>query len=193
MTRGAVAGVEGTEFVLDVDHADRTTIAVVDGRVKIGNDLGTLSLTNGEQAVVDPGKPPERAPGFIANNLLQWCFYYPAVIDPDELELTAAEQTELADSLAAYRSGDLLAALAKFPADRKNLSDNERVYEAALLLAVGEVDKTESILASISEQSERARRLGGALRELIAAVKRQPLAHGHQPSTFFRTARRFLL
>ena len=146
----------------------------MDGRVKIGNELGALLLTNGEEAVVEPGQPPARAPGFNANNLLQWCFYYPAVVDPDDLDLTVGEQTELADSLAAYRRGDVPAALAKYPADRRNASDNERVYEAALLLAAGEADRAETMLASISEKSERARRLGAALRELIAAVKRQP-------------------
>jgi len=174
ITRGAVAGIEGTEFVLGVDDADQTTLSVVDGRVKIGNTLGTLSLTNGEQAVVIPGNPPARTAGFIANNLLQWCFYYPAVIDPDELQLTADEQKDLADSLAAYRSGDLLAALAQYPAGRWNISNNERVYQAALLLAVGEVEKADSMLSSISEQPERAQRLAAALRQLIAAVKRQP-------------------
>jgi Flp pilus assembly protein TadD len=174
ITRGAVAGVEGTEFVLAVDDADLTTLSVVDGRVKIGNTFGTLSLTNGEEAIVELGKAPARAAGFIANNLLQWCFYYPAVLDPDELQLAADEQKELAASLAAYRSGDLLAALTQYPAGHPNISDNERVYHATLLLAVGEVERAESILSLISDKSERPQRLAAALRELIAAVKRQP-------------------
>src|SRR5581483_1187957 len=80
ITRGAVAGVEGTEFILAVDDADRTTLSVVDGKVKFGNEHGTLTLTNSEQAAVELNKPPARAAGFIANNLLQWCFYYPAVL-----------------------------------------------------------------------------------------------------------------
>jgi tetratricopeptide (TPR) repeat protein len=175
ITRGAVAGVEGTEFVMSVNDADVTTLSLVDGKVKFGNEQATLILTNGEQAVAVPGSAPTRTAGFIANNLLQWCFYYPAVIDPDELQLTAAEQNNLADSLAAYRSGDLPAALEKYPAGRVNISDNERVYAAALLLSVGEVEKTESALSAISGNDERPRRLAAALRQLIAAVKRQPV------------------
>jgi tetratricopeptide (TPR) repeat protein len=175
ITRGAVAGVEGTEFVMSVNDADVTTLSLVDGKVKFGNEQATLILTNGEQAVAAPGNSPVRTTGFIANNLLQWCFYYPAVIDPDELQLTAAEQNNLADSLAAYRSGDLPAALEKYPAGRMNISDNERVYAAALLLSVGEVEKTESALSAISGNDERPRRLAAALRQLIAAVKRQPV------------------
>jgi len=47
-TRGAVAGVEGTEFVLAVDAAQSTTLSVVDGRVRFGNEQATLVLTNGQ-------------------------------------------------------------------------------------------------------------------------------------------------
>ncbi|MGN6552157.1 MAG: TonB-dependent receptor domain-containing protein [Verrucomicrobiota bacterium] len=176
VTRGATAGVEGTEFVLAVNDQDRTVLSVVDGRVRFGNDQATLVLTNGPQAVADLGQAPSQTAGFIANNLLQWCFYYPAVLDPDELPLTSEEQNALAGSLAAYRSGDLLAALAQYPAGRQPASDAERAYRAGLLLSVGRVDETESVLSRLStaDPSGRPQRLATALRQLIAAVKRQP-------------------
>jgi Tfp pilus assembly protein PilF len=180
ITRGAVAGVEGTEFVLAVDAAERTTLSVVDGRVKFGNDQAVLLLTNGETASVELGQAPVRTAGFIANNLLQWCFYYPAVIDPDELQLTADEQKNLAGSLAAYRAGDLPAALAKFPGGNPG-SDAEIIYHAALLLSVGEVEKTEAVLAVLPKNSERTGRLAASLRQLIAAVKRQPFVATGRP------------
>jgi Flp pilus assembly protein TadD len=173
ITRGAVAGVEGTEFVLAVNDTDATTLSVVDGQVRFGNAQATLLLTNGEAASVEVGQAPVRTTGFIANNLLQWCFYYPAVIDPDELPLAPDEQTNLAASLAAYRAGDLLAALAQFPAGQPG-SDGEKIYYAALLLSVGEVAQTETTLAALPKNSDRTERLANALRELIAAVKRQP-------------------
>ena len=175
ITRGAVAGIEGTEFVLAVNTADATTLSVVDGRVKFGNDRATLTLTNGQQAVAELGQAPARTAGFIANNLLQWCFYYPAVLDPDELPLTADEQKNLAGSLAAYRAGDLLAALKSFPADNSG-SEAVKLYHAALLLSVGEAEKTEATLAALPKNSERTGCLANALRQLIAAVKRQPSA-----------------
>jgi len=179
ITRGAVAGVEGTEFAMAVDDADATTLSVVDGKVRFGTTQTTLLLTNGEQAVVELGKAPVRIAGFIANNLLQWCFYYPAVVDPDELQLTAAEEKDLSASLAAYRSGDLLAALDRYPAGRQNISDREKVYHAALLLAVGQVPETERMLNTVSDQSGRPAKLSMALRQLIAAVKRQlPASEG---------------
>jgi len=176
VTRGAVAGIEGTEFVLAVDGAERTTISVIDGKVRFGNDQSApLILTNGEQAAASVGQPPIRTAGFIANNILQWCFYYPAVLDLEDLSLSAEEQNALADSLAAYRKGDLQVALAKCPAGRQPASDAERIYYAALVLSVGEVDKAEATLGGLTstDASSRPQQLAGALRQLIAAVKFQ--------------------
>ncbi len=186
ITRGAVAGVEGTEFVLSVEpgkDTELTTVSVIDGKVRFGNEQATLLLTNGQQAVVEPGKAPVRTAGFIANNVLQWCFYYPAVIDPADLPFTSEEQKILDESLNAYRSGDLLAALAKYPAGRQPDSDTERLYYAGLLLGVGQVEPAEAALASLSatDASSRPQRIAAALRKLIAAVKRQPNSTTGQP------------
>src|SRR5580693_5192637 len=130
ITRGAVAGVEGTEFVLAVNDADLTTLSVVDGKVRLGNEQATVLLTNGQQAVVEPGKAPVRTAGFIANNLLQWCFYYPAVIDPGELQFTTDEEKDLSAVLEDYRQGDLLSALAHYPDGRTGISDREKIFHA---------------------------------------------------------------
>ncbi len=176
ITRGAVAGVEGTEFIVAADETERTTLSVIDGKVRFGNEQAMLLLTNGQQAVVEPGKAPVRTAGFIANNVLQWCFYYPAVIDLNDLPFTPEEQKILGESLQAYRSGDLLVALAKYPAGRLPGSDAERVYFAGLLLGVGQVEPAETALASLSaaDASSRPQRVATALRQLISAVKRQP-------------------
>jgi tetratricopeptide (TPR) repeat protein len=176
VTRGAVAGIEGTEFVLAVDDSDRTTLSVIDGKVRFGNEQATLVLTNGEQATAAVGQAPARTAGFVANNILQWSFYYPAVLDPADLPLSSDEQKALADSLNAYRAGDLLKALAKYPSGREPGSDAGRVYYAALLLSVGDVEKAETTLGSLSSgnPSDRPQRLAIALRQLIAAVKHNP-------------------
>jgi tetratricopeptide (TPR) repeat protein len=186
ITRGAVAGVEGTEFVMAVEPGKDTelaTMSVIDGKVRFGNEQATLLLTNGQQAVVEPGKAPVRTAGFIANNVLQWCFYYPAVIDPADLPFTSEEQKILGESLQAYRAGDLLVALAKYPAGQQPGSDAERVYYASLLLGVGQVEPAETMLASLStaDASSRPQRIAAALRKLIAAVKRQPNPATGQP------------
>lgn len=180
ITRGAIAGVEGTEFVMAVDDTNETRLSVIDGKVKFGNEQTTLLLTNGQQAVVDFGKTPVLTTGFIANNILQWCFYYPAILDLDDLQLAPDEQKNLGASLDAYRAGDLPAALKSFPQQQSG-SDAVKIYHAALLLSVGNVDDSEKILSSLSGNSERPRRLAVALRELIAAVKRQKFPTNPNP------------
>lgn len=174
MTRSSMAGIEGTEFVVAVDPAnDATTLSVIDGKVSFSNPQGTLTLTNLEQAVAELGQASRRTPGFIVNHVLQWSFYYPGVLDADELPLTATERQTLADSLAAYRDGDLLDALEKYPANRQPESAAERVYHAALLLAVGLAEKSEAALALMEPATAdvRTMRPAGALRLLIAVVK----------------------
>ncbi len=175
LTPGAVAGIEGTEFAMTVNETNRTTISVIDGKVNFGNAQATLELTNGQEAIADVGQAPVRTAGFIVNNTLQWSFYYPAVLDLADLSFAPAEQTALGDSLAAYRAGDLLVALANYPAGRPAASDSEHIYYAALLLSVGNVDDANSQLGLVSSggNADRAQRLAEALRELIMAVKRQ--------------------
>src|ERR1051325_839762 len=82
ITRAAAAGVLGTEFVMAVDpQSERTSLWLIDGRVGLTNSAGpSLIVTDREAAIVDVGQAPRRAPGFIAENVLQWCFYYPVVI-----------------------------------------------------------------------------------------------------------------
>jgi Tfp pilus assembly protein PilF len=186
ITRGVTAGIDGTEFVLEVTGAgaaSRTALWVIDGQVGLTNDVASVAVTNGVQAISVPGRAPILTRGFIANNLLQWCFYYPAVLDLKDLPLSATEETALAPSLADYRAGDVAGALAKYPNDRAAQSDNARVYRAALLLAVGEAAGAEGIIDSLSgpDASSRARRLGNALRLLIAAVKRQTVTAAVAP------------
>ena len=177
ITRGATAGIKGTEFVVEVADAgdtERTTLSVMDGIVTFTNEVDALVLTNGQQAVAEPGRAPVRTAGFNATNLLQWSFYYPAVLDLNDLPLMIGEQKILGESLAEYRAGDLLAALAKYPAGQTSDSDAVRVYHAALLLSVGQVEQAEKNLAALSAAgaSSKFPRLVNALRQLIAAVKR---------------------
>jgi len=178
ITRGTVAGIEGTEFAMAEDQNDQTTVSVIDGRVNLTNPSGTLVLTNGQQAEVVLGKAPVRGAGFIVNDVLQWVFYYPAVLDVNDLQFTEAEKLSLHDSLAAYKSGDLARALKYFPA-RTPDSTPIKIYHAALLLSVGNVADAQRILAAVPERPENDRRLAAALGRLIAAVKLQPDVQPH--------------
>jgi Tfp pilus assembly protein PilF len=170
------AVVRGTEFHLQVDD-EGTTLHLLDGQVDMTNDLGQLSLRSGEAGKVAPGQAPIRTAALPALNVVQWCLYYPGVLDVAELGLAPAEEEALRESLAAYRAGDLSSALAQYPADRRPASAEERIYLAALLLTVGQVEQTERLIGEVEKTAAaetRAGRLGRALRKMIAAVKFQP-------------------
>jgi Flp pilus assembly protein TadD/outer membrane receptor protein involved in Fe transport len=180
ITRGAAAGIEGTEFAMNVDPDEKTTVSVIDGSVKIGNEFGSLMLTNGQQAEVVLGKAPIQSAGFIANDVLQWIFYYPAVLDLNDLQLTDADQHLLQQSLAAYQSGNSFEALKYFPAQAPD-STRVRIYHAALLLSAGNVGDSQKILAALPDHPEQDERQAEALRRLIAAVKHQADANVLEP------------
>jgi cytochrome c-type biogenesis protein CcmH/NrfG len=174
LTSGAI---RGTEFNLAVAEDGRTVVTLLDGSVILSNGLGQVSMNTGEQGVVDPGQAPKKTAMLQAINIIQWCLYYPGVLDATELELSDDQRHALAQSLAAYQSGDLLRAVATYPADRTPASDFERVYRAATLLSAGQVEQAESLLAQLTTNTpatERPARLATALRELVAVVKNQP-------------------
>ncbi|MGH7944068.1 MAG: hypothetical protein ACREF9_03540, partial [Opitutaceae bacterium] len=79
-------------------------------------------------------------------NLLQWVLYYPAVLQPAELDLTAAERQALAASLEAYLQGDLPRALEQYPRGHVPASTAEKLYRAAVLLATGQVDTVRDLI-----------------------------------------------
>ena len=190
INRLVTAAIQGTEFSYEVDPNDGTTrIVMFDGAVELSNAFGTERITSGESAIVQPGQPPRRTAVLMGGgrgqwlgqwrDLIQWCLYYPAVLDVDEAGLAPAEQQALAESLAAYRQGDLLQALEKYPAGRQPAAAAETVYLAALILSVGDVKQAEEQLrklddASLPGRTETHLALADALRKLIASVKFQP-------------------
>jgi predicted Zn-dependent protease len=168
--------VRGTEFSVAVAENGATRLDLIEGEVEMTNEFGRLTLKSGEAGRAEPGQRPVLAARIEAVNVIQWVLYYPGVIETGELELTTEEQQALTVSLAAYGQGDLLAALAQYPAGRQPKSDAERVYLAALLLGVGQVDQAEAALAGVAAASRSGSRpadLAGALRKLMAAVKFQ--------------------
>jgi len=179
-TRAVSAAIRGTEFHVSVDDNGRTVLTLFDGEVELSNPQGTLRLVSGEQGTVDPGQPPVKTPMLVAkNDLIQWCLYYPAVLDAGELALTPAEENALASSLAAYRAGDLLQALALVPAGFQPGSDSARVYLAAVLLAAGNVEAALPWLNGVAPGAANADRpssavLADALRAMILVVKSTP-------------------
>ena len=109
---------------------------------------GASRSTSGEQGEVEIGKAPRKTAVINAVNILQWALYYPGVLDPRELGMSAGEQRAVGASLAAYRSGDLLGALEKYPANYRPGSGPARLYYAGVLLAVGRVDDAQQLMST---------------------------------------------
>jgi tetratricopeptide (TPR) repeat protein len=174
VTPTATAATRGTEFVLEVEpDTGRTFLTVFEGEAELSNPLGSVLLASGEQGIAEIGQPPVKTAVIDTTAIVQWCLYYPGVLDLAELTLAVDEATALHASLAEYRNGDLLRALAAYPPDRQPASDSERIYRAALLLAVGRVTESESLLdalESVDAPSSHEHRLADALRLVIAAV-----------------------
>ena len=168
----ASGAIRGTEFNLLVAENGRTELALLDGLVELTNDFGVANLASGEQGVVEPGQPPRQSPLLDASSIIQWVLYYPAILDVDEAGLSSTEISALTDSITAYRAGDLLAALDKYPENRPPGSDAERVYRAATLLAVGQVAQSTQLIQNVSSP------LAGALRSLVQTVKGSPISLG---------------
>ncbi len=176
ITPTATAATRGTEFTLEVEEATgRTTLTVLEGEAELSNASGSIRIKPGEQGIASLGQPPTKTAVVETFRAVQWCLYYPGVLDLDELPLTPAERAHLQSSLDFYRSGDLLRAVSAFPTEPPPASDAEKVYAAALLLAVGQADQSGDLLNSLARGARTnaiPHRLAEALRVVIHTVTR---------------------
>ena len=166
-TPTASGAILGTEVAVRVTRNGRTTVALLEGRVDLSNEFGSISLAPGEQGDVQPGQAPTKTALLDAVAPVQWALYYPGVLNPYDLELTEETRTALAASLAAYRTGDLPGALAAYPEGRTPTDDAEKTYRAALSLSVGQAAKAEEFLTGVNSEA------AVALRQVIAVTRGQ--------------------
>ena len=174
-TPAANGAMRGTEFVVRVAANGSTTLTMLDGEVELSNAQGSVVVTSGEQAKVDVGGAPRKTAVLEATNIIQWCLYYPGVLDLKEL----GYKRDATSSMSAYTEGDLLAALAEYGRRTHSGSSADKVYHAGLLLAVGQVDKAKRLLNSAGAGTPGRR----ALLTLIAAVTLKPRPDSASPET----------
>jgi Flp pilus assembly protein TadD len=173
LTTGAI---RGTEFLLSVADADDTSrLTMFDGEVKLLNSHGEITLTNGQEIILSREQSPKIAAVPPSVNSIQWTFYYPAVINPEDISFSSPERSVLAKSLTAYLQGDLLQALASAPPETSISTDAGKIYLATLKLSVGEVAAAEKLIASVGEPAT-------PIRELIATVRGQRVSPLGAPS-----------
>jgi tetratricopeptide (TPR) repeat protein len=174
-TPAANGAMRGTEFVVSVAANGSTTVTMLDGEVELSNAQGSLLVSTGEQAKVEVGGVPRKTAVLEAINSVQWCLYYPGVLDLKELGYSSTSNA----SISAYNEGDLLAALAAYGRGSRSGSNADKVYHAGLLLAVGQVDKARRLLNAASRGTPGRQ----ALLTLIAAVTLKPRPDSNAPQT----------
>lgn len=179
VTPSATGGMRGTQALVRVARDGKTFLQVIEGEVNLTNTHGSVVLRAGEAGEAEIGQAPRRTAVIETRNLVQWALYYPAVLPAEEISLAADERAALGDSLAAYRQGDLLAALERFPAGLTMASPGGRLYHAAVLLATGQVDAAQAALQSVPAD-DRGRR---AIERMIAAVLEREQPAAGQPTT----------
>ena len=175
-TPAANGAIRGTEFAATVGANGKTTVTMLDGELEFSNAQGSVLVHSGEQATAEPGRKPTKTAVIEAINIIQWCLYYPGVLDLKELGFSAAQRGSN-PSLAAYAEGDLLAALKNYHGGTRSGADN--VYHAGLLLAVGQVDKAKRLLNATNERTPGRQ----SLLTLIAAVTLKPRPDSTPPQS----------
>ena len=105
-TPTVTAAIRGTEFVVEVVDGGATTITMLEGVVEASNDLGSLSVTSGEQAYVAPGTAPVKRIVVRPRDAVAWSLYYPRVLGPADRKRLGAAGVE-GENLS--RAADLLA------------------------------------------------------------------------------------
>ena len=137
------ANVEGTEFQVRVAE-NSASIAVYEGSVVAANDVGSVALASGERAVVARNAAPTKEIVIRPLDAVAWTLYFPTVFDYRLDAGVAGSPGEAARqrSIALYRNGQLVEALAELDKDREGVADPRFLtYRAGLLLLVGRLDE----------------------------------------------------
>ncbi|MBI3867072.1 MAG: FecR domain-containing protein [Verrucomicrobia bacterium] len=162
----AAGAIRGTEFLLEAGGQNEVHLALIDGLVSLKSATEEINLSRGEDLRLVAGQPARRTALVNATAKIQWALYYPGIVNPAELSFDPPEQVALGAVLKNYRAGDLLAALAGWPAALRPDSGSAKLFRAQLELAVGRVGEAESLLIGAPEHPDSA-----ALRELIAVTR----------------------
>ena len=87
------AGVEGTEFLLNV-AAESTRVTVFEGKVRASNDWGVLMLTGGQLADAVSGRAPQGGAWVQPADAVQWALHYPNLLGADSTEDPGVRRAE---------------------------------------------------------------------------------------------------
>jgi len=156
-TPSASAAIRGTDWALRVEENGTTTVTVLEGRVVLANEHGSLVVEPGQQAVAEVGKAPAVRTFLMRPwDRVQWVFSY---------ELDVADLA----SFHSFRRSDVLkelpSARARVQADPEDV--DARLFLAGLLFDAGERRESGRLLDEVlSMEPDNGRAL--AFRGLLA-------------------------
>ncbi|MDX1951327.1 MAG: hypothetical protein SFY81_04035 [Verrucomicrobiota bacterium] len=152
----ATAALRGTDLLIRIVTDETAEIVVYDGEVNLANEAGEKLINSGEVGTSIQGKPPAVSKMELNDpRYAQWSFYYPAVLNLNELKLNDS----IRPSTAAYLEGDLSKAYELYPLNRSGIDQDEMVYRAGLLLFSGRINEAREMLARVPENSAARRAL----------------------------------
>lgn len=156
-TPSAAAAIHGTDWVIEVDDAGRTTLTVLTGEIVLANAQGSVTVRRQEQAVAEIGKAPEKRLLLDAQDRVQWlATYRPDWTRYPEL----AAQPALRQAIAAQDFAAANARLTDLAAPLRAM------VGAELALLAGDVARAAEVL----ERAPAAARQDGALADLRLPV-----------------------
>jgi tetratricopeptide (TPR) repeat protein len=149
-TTTATIGIRGTEFVVTVDD-QQTGLTVFEGEVEAENDLGPIALSGGESVRIVNGQTMRVETPVNPRDQVQWGLYYPPVI-----ALADEKNTSLEPANDCLQTGDYVCAFdALDSVDDADRDAGFRVFQASLLLAVGDVEQALVILEQLKADGSR--------------------------------------
>ena len=139
----AIAGVRGTEFFVEVSE-NQTFLSIFEGEVLAQNKFGEVTLTSGQSAVAEEGKPPVYRVVVHPRDAVRWALYYPPVIYGKVREDTSDPRYH------AYRAQELLAV--------GRVDEANEYIERALRLEPNNTDalSMQAIIAVVQNDKEKA-------------------------------------
>lgn len=162
------ASIEGTEFI--VTHApDDSKVAVVEGKVRVANKQGSALLSANEAATVQANQAPQKQLQINPLDGVAWEINYLPVTSLDQAKLTDVESRAWAN----YQNNrpDLALKTLTPVIETGKATDNALLIVAAAYLQLGQADKAQERLSTLSDDNESAL----ALKAITAIAENQLL------------------
>ena len=156
-TPTVTAAIRGTEFVVEVGPDGTTTITMLEGVVDASNEHGSVTVTAGEQAHVEPGAAPVKRIVVRPRDAVAWSLYYPPVLgraDEARLEGLGSTGQDLAQAAELLSSGQVSQARPLIENARKSNPDDPVALALASVVELVADRKDEAM--SLAEQAVAA-------------------------------------